>query len=184
MKKWLLTIGGIAAALILVVLIYQQHQKQLEGMSPAEAQEVYDNLLKYTGIPSGMMPKLVVLTSPKINAEANSSTWEITIFTGMLHYLRTKDELAAVLSHEIGHIMMQHSVLNPDGTNDNMSMIHEGNADKFGVYLMLRANYDPCQAKNLWERLRQDGGDYEINSDHPNYSYRIWQFEFPYCGGY
>jgi hypothetical protein len=151
-----------------------------KGVSAKDAQEVYDNLLKYTGIPSYRMPKLLVITSTQINAYADPTNWQIGLYTGMLQYIKTKDELAAVLGHELGHIMMQHDILNPNNDKDLQAVL-EGNADKFAIYLMLRSGYDICQAKNLWERLRVDNGDYEINTEHPNFSYRIWQLQFAFC---
>ena len=43
------------------------------------------------------------------NAYANQASGnEVFIYSGLLHYLTSDDELAAVLSHEIAHILMRH----------------------------------------------------------------------------
>ncbi len=145
--------------------------------------QIYENLLKYTGLSRSMLPKLIIIKNDAIiNAYQDSSNNVIAIYSGMIKFSANKDEISAVLAHEIAHFMLDHSALNPTMNSDYQTIL-EGNADKFGVYLMMRAGYDTCKARDLWIKLRNSNGDYEYNSDHPNYSYRIWQFEFPMCGG-
>lgn len=140
-----------------------------------DAQEIYKNLNFYTGFTfAGSLP-LRIIENKEINAYTDGK--EVVLYSGMLSYVKSEDELAAVLAHEIAHAVLEHVYTKMMFEQS----VLEGNADKFAVYLMLRAGYDICQAKNLWINLRNDGGDYEYNSDHPNYSYRIWQFDFPQC---
>lgn len=184
-------VKAVATMLIVVyvglfTIIAKQHYQSVvtqASFSDAEVHQIYNNLLKFTGIPSSLMPTLVIVNSDEINAYADTVNWEIGINSGMLKFCDTKDEVASVLAHEIGHIMMEHSALNPKNDDSQQAML-EGNADKYGIYLLLRAGYDACQAKNLWIKLRDTEGDYEINSGHPNYSYRAWQLAFPYCDYY
>jgi len=179
---------AIAAVGLLVVIVggylggsyYVDAKVVKQHVTKEQAQEIYENLLKYSGVPRYRMPVLVILDNDEVNAYADASNNEIGLYTGMLNYVSTPDELASVLGHEIGHILLQHAVLNPGGEY-NLSVIHEGNADKFSIYLMLRAGYNVCDAQNLWKKMRHDNGDYETNSSHPNYSYRTWELQFPQC---
>lgn len=147
-----------------------------------DIQEIYDDLFKYTGIGNGYKPQLVIIDDDSIiNAYQDSQNNVIAIYTGLIKFADSKDEIAGVLAHEIGHLVLQHSLLNPMG-NPNIQTLLEGNADKFGAYLMLRAGYNVCKMHDIWWKLRNRDGDYLLNSDHPNYSYRYWQLEFPMCG--
>lgn len=48
-----------------------------------------------------------VLDSPDINAFAAPGGW-IYVYRGLLAYLETEDQLAAVLGHEVGHVALNH----------------------------------------------------------------------------
>lgn len=148
-------------------------------ISNAEIEEIYDNLTKYTGYTKYSRPKLVIIQDDTvINAWTDNE--QIAIYSGIINFAQSKDEIAAILGHELAHVLLQHSHLNPNN-DPNIQTVLEGNADKLGIYLVLRAGYDVCKAKDLWYRLRDIGGDYELNVDHPNYSYRYWQLDFPQC---
>lgn len=149
--------------------------KHKAKISEVEVREIYSNLLKHTGLTNNAFLPLQVIKSNQINAYTDGNV--VAIYTGMLDFVQSKDEIAAVLGHEIGHVMLEH-VYSPLLF---ASSILEGNADKYGAYLMLRAGYDVCKAKDLWERLRNASGDFEFTSSHPNYSYRYWELDFPIC---
>lgn len=151
------------------------------AITPERAQKVFDELWKYTGYPFPK-PSFRIAYTQEINAYADFSNNEVSVTLGMLQYVHSEDELAGVIGHEIGHILLQHDVLNPM-SDPNTQTILEGNADKFGIYLVLRAGYNVCAYQDLWERIRNDEGDYEVNADHPNFSYRLWELQFPMCQG-
>lgn len=142
------------------------------GLSKEDAGEVYTSLVRYSGIPE-YMPPLTVEDSAEINAYMSPTGMIVT--TGMLHFIKTKDELAAVIGHEMGHFMLQHFELKGD------SRLHEANADKVGVYLMLRAGYDVCVAEKIWERLEEKFGDSVITTTHPGNIQRAYELHFPIC---
>lgn len=150
------------------------------NLSELEIREVYNNLNKYAGLTTDSTPTLYIVKNKEVNAHADCGNNSITLYTGIIEFTNNKNEIAAVLGHELAHLLLQHCLLNPTGEK-NYQTILEGNADKFGVYLVLRAGYDVCMAKNLWVKLRNKEGDYGFNADHPNYSYRTWQFDFPGC---
>lgn len=166
----------IISSLLYLSPIVSNHTKAVDiPITAKDAQEVYRNLNIYTGFTyAGRIP-LRIVENTEVNAYTDGK--EVVLYSGMLNYVESKDELAAVLAHEVAHAVLEHVYTKMMFEQS----VLEGNADKFAIYLMLRAGYDVCQAKNLWINLRNDGGDYEYNSDHPNYSYRIWQFDFPQC---
>ena len=62
-------------------------------------------LVKNNGLPSGISIKVID------NKEANAYSTinkEIYVYTGLLQYATTDEELAAVIAHEMGHIINGH----------------------------------------------------------------------------
>lgn len=174
--------GCVLTAEILMDITPKKLDTPQGSLTNKEVVEIYNNLIKYTGISKENMPNFIIIQDDStINAYQDSGNNTIAVYTGMIKFVSSKDELAGVIGHEIGHFMLEHSKLNPDG-DPNYQAILEGNSDKFGIYLMLRAGYDVCKTKDLWDKLRDKEGDYEYNSDHPNYSYRYWELSFPNCG--
>ncbi|WDI31501.1 M48 family metallopeptidase [Hyphococcus flavus] len=89
------------------------HQKIIEasvgakGLSRKEAPELY-NLLENLCISRGLAtPKLNIIESPSLNAFASGvsdKTYKVTVTRGLIETL-DRDELEAVLAHELTHIM-------------------------------------------------------------------------------
>ncbi|CAB4120925.1 Peptidase M48 [uncultured Caudovirales phage] len=184
MSKTLKVCAGIMVLIYVVILgtlIKHRYMMPKKPLTNQEIQQVFNNLTKYLGIT--FLPTLVIARNDNtINAVTDEDSLTITIYGGMINIIYTKDEMAAVLAHELGHAMMQDQYLSKAANNsDAMQTIVEGNADKYSTYLVLRAGYDVCQMQNIWRRFRRIYGDYETNEDHPNHSYRTWQLEFPEC---
>ena len=169
-----LAIGGVLAGASLTILIGEQSFTP-KHLTASDAKEMYQELKKYTGAPE-IIPPLSIQNDPVINAYASNN--EIIVTTGMLNFCRTKDELAAVIGHEMGHILMAHTIVDRALID---SRVQESNADKFGVYLMLRVGYNICDAKRLWIDIREKEGDSTMTSSHPDYSFREWSLTFPEC---
>jgi predicted Zn-dependent protease len=113
-----------------------------------------------------------VLDSPEINAFALPGGY-VYITRGILAYLNSEAELAAVLGHEIGHVTARHGVrqasaaqaanigfalasillpqVNPAGLGQNVAKAwlsgygrdHELEADRLGADYLARSGYDP-----------------------------------------
>lgn len=87
----------------------------------------------------------VLVPRDVVNASANSTTAFIN--SGLEQALPQDDELAAVIAHEIAHVMLGHSpaMTGPKADRPNRGQI-EQDADALGVRLMLSAGVDPTAA--------------------------------------
>lgn len=84
-----------------------------------------------------------------INAYAtrHSDLTGMYVFSGMLRFLPSDDDLAVVMGHELAHLILRH--------NGAMrtSRRFEADADYLGLYLAARAGFDISKAPELWDRF-------------------------------
>jgi len=112
---------------------------------------------------------------------------KIGVYTGLLKVAQTQDQLAAVLGHEVSHVLAGHSAsrvsnqmaaqfgatllsagtgLSPDliGAGAQYLLLlpfsrgDESEADVLGMQLMARAGFDPSQSIALWQNMSKAGG--------------------------
>lgn len=131
-----------------------------------------------------------------VNAYADGDS--VVVTKGMMDYIKTDNELALVVGHEMGHNVMGHitkktgnrilgAVL--DGLIAGVTGVYSNNfanaagmmysqefeqeADYMGVYFMERAGYDSTGAPNFWRRMGADN-PYAIGhaTTHPTSAYR------------
>ena len=128
-----------------------------------------------------------VIESDQINAFATPGGY-VFFYTGILRMMDNEAEMAAVMAHEISHVVGRHSVKHlqiayggalglqlilGDQSNKLAGEIaatvmilamtgygrsHELEADEFGVYYMQKAGYNPKAAKSMFEKLSQLSG--------------------------
>lgn len=182
LKKLLKHSEAVAISLVIVILasapILNTYKTLDLETKKHHAELVFVELQKYTD--SGMIfPKLVVVDDDKPNAWTDGTT--VTITKGMLKFLQTDDEIATILGHEIGHVMLGH-ILNW-GDPVISPTINESNADRYGIYLTMRAGYDPCAAEAVWQRMIETYGHETESLDgvHPPLDMRKASMEFPIC---
>ena len=137
----------------------------------------------------------------------NNFQWEFTVFqdktpnafalpggkvgvhTGLFQVAKTKDQLAAVLAHEVAHATNKHSaervsrqsavqagigILTGGGSSGTAGLMaqaatlglvlpfsrtQESEADQIGLLYMARAGYDPRAAVDLWRNFASYGGN-------------------------
>lgn len=137
-----------------------------------------------TGVPSW---EIVVFRDPAVNAFALPGG-KIGVYTGILTVANNQDKLAAVIGHEIAHVIARHgnervsqstivqggvSVIKGVG-NENLAGIlgagatvgvilpfsrkHETEADILGLDIMARAGFDPRESIKLWEGMKEVAG--------------------------
>lgn len=126
--------------------------------------------------------EFLVFDNPEPNAFALPGG-KIGMHSGMLNIARSEDEIAAILAHEVAHVVARHpaeqmsqdaaiqTVLAATGITEGavgqlarmatgigqlkFSRDHESEADRIGLEYMARAGYDPRAAVTMWERMQQ-----------------------------
>lgn len=133
-----------------------------------------------------------------INAFADGKG--ITIYTGMMKFVQSDDELAAILGHELAHnnqghikakqgnaligmLLLDLPVAILTGVNPNVggqiganaySQEFEAEADYVGLYFTARAGYDISNVSDLWRRMAvENPGAITMGSTHPSSSARF-----------
>jgi hypothetical protein len=111
-----------------------------------------------------------VWTRSGVNAYANPDG--ILVTTGLLRFVRSDDELAAVLGHEMGHAIAKAW----DGVDS------ERRADTIGLYLAARAGFDIDASGDFWRRFAirspfSTGSGRGRPGSHPESSQRIRALE-------
>ena len=112
-----------------------------------------------------------------LNAQADGKT--VYLFTGMMRFVESDDELAVIVGHEMAHNMLGHidqkrgaailgaiidgvfagaTGVNTQGAfsraaSNAYSQEFEAESDYLGVYLAERAGYDITVAPDLWRRM-------------------------------
>jgi len=113
---------------------------------------------------------------------------KIGVFTGLLKAATTQDQLAAVIGHEVAHVIAGHSneryseaklaafggaaVQATTGVDAQLlglasnvffllphSRTHEAEADILGMDYMAKAGFDPHAAITLWQNMSKAGGE-------------------------
>ncbi|GBF23024.1 peptidase M48, partial [Candidatus Gastranaerophilus sp. (ex Termes propinquus)] len=150
-----------------------------------------NNILKANNLPSGIVFK--VSDEDHINAYANIGK-EVYVFKGLLQFVQSDQELAAVLAHEVGHIVNAHcskqTILNTAanmasssqavsnskfataaGIGKNLALLKisredEYEADLTGAELMIKAGYDPLAMISVLNKICANSID--VFSTHPS----------------
>ncbi len=115
--------------------------------------------------------EILVLTSPEVNAWGMPGG-KIAVYTGTIEKLQlTDDELAALIGHEIGHLLRDHAreVWGPPALGLVSRSQQEQEADRIGVELAALAGNDPRAALTLWAKMAQErqGSGAQISGTHP-----------------
>jgi predicted Zn-dependent protease len=161
--------------------VYQD--AQLEGL----VTDIVERLAASSDRPD-LRYRVVILNSPSVNAFSLPSG-RLYVTRGLIALANDASELAAVLSHEIGHVIARHDLLKaPSGRGDadvrarafvvsnfalaGFSRTQEVEADNIGARISARAGYDPYGAVRFLgalsrsAQLRSLGAD-EVPSSHP-----------------
>jgi predicted Zn-dependent protease len=123
----------------------------------------------------GMRYQFHVLASPQINAFAIPGG-HVFVFTGMVSFLKSEAELAAILGHEISHVDLRHCIsryqyelaarkigLEGIGQVADLARLpitigyqknEELEADAQGLRLSIQVGYDPTAAPAVFRRMQ------------------------------
>jgi hypothetical protein len=138
------------------------------------------------GTEPGCASRFQLVPSGRMNAEADGRYVQVT--TAIASYVADDAELAAVLAHEFAHNSLGHRVrldaarvsrgfFGNFGRNAARIRETEIEADRFSIYLLDRAGYDPEAAVRFWTRFGQHGLNFLGSPTHPNWRNRIALFE-------
>jgi len=155
-------------------------------------------LQQFTLTPAKLCSYPVVLSaSTELNAFADGDN--ITVCTGMMKFVKSDDELAAIVGHEMAHNTQKHRrskqmnaalgqifvdlpVLLLTGFNPRVgqsvgaqmfSPEYEAEADYVGLYYTARAGYDIHNVADLWRRMSiENPKGISIVTTHPSHSQR------------
>jgi len=139
--------------------------------------------------------KVTIIDAPEINAFAVPGGG-VYVYTGILDTLRNEAELAAILAHEITHVVHHHYrvllaqqygvqaiVSAVGGDSSGLSRIatgllalkfsrdHETDSDRNGTLLSGKAGYNPLGVADFFKRMPE--GTLEVLSDHPSNASRV-----------
>ena len=106
---------------------------------------------------------------------------KIGVFTGLLKAAQNQDQLAAVIGHEVAHVIAGHSA---ERMSEQMATQMGGavvqsttgiDPQVLGLDYMAKAGFDPRQAPVLWQNMAATGGEKppEVLSTHPSDQTRI-----------
>lgn len=132
--------------------------------------------------------QVVLVDADEFNAFVNGGTY-VFVFSGLMNQVND-DELAAVLGHEIAHVVANHmgeqrshaiaSMLSGSESIKRDSFAaaftheNEEEADMVGILYTALAGYNPFAARDIWQRMYDQSGDAWTGRvhDHPVYSER------------
>ncbi len=127
---------------------------------------------------AGFTPEVIIAESLMPNAYARDGRI-IVLTRGLMDLIRSEDELAFVISHELGHLMLHRSELQPNNTGQSpphgshrllgnaqhspQGLIHmELEADSFAQQLLARSPYDSEVGCAFLERLALWGSEFGV----------------------
>jgi predicted Zn-dependent protease len=111
---------------------------------------------------------------------------KVGVNSGIFSVAKNQDQLAAVIGHEIGHVIARHHeerITRQMGAQTLFllpgSRTQESEADVVGQKLMAQAGFDPTQAVNLWQNMMAASGGRSPQwlSTHPDPANRIRELQ-------
>jgi metalloendopeptidase OMA1, mitochondrial len=174
-------------------VLTEQFRESKDPHAEQLVRRVLNRLLKAAG--SRNEWRLTLLADDSIVNAAATRGNELFIWSGMLREARTESELAAVLGHEIAHILAGHLKLDPSeaGAVNGVMLGEESGewvfapyshelemeADHIGLFLTADAGFDPREVIGFWRRsaIKQGADGPAFFSSHPSSDERTKQLE-------
>ena len=114
--------------------------------------------------------------NPKNIANAYSETYNktVTVYMGIMPYIKNDDEMAFILSHEIAHSVEAYGGAIKFVAMKCNSKKYEMKSDLKGIDYMVMAGYNPIAAITISNRIFQEPmWDWGFSSSHPKGSKRL-----------
>ena len=130
----------------------------------------------------------VLIPVKGFNAFVNGGHY-VVVNKGLMDYIASDDELAAVIGHEIAHLAANHGNermgiamagrlsgsknVSKEGRTSAYSRVDELEADRIGVLYMALAGFNPSASSELWDRKNiEQGSNDSLYAGHPRSSER------------
>lgn len=145
---WCLFFVGLNAQAALVELDFEpvsyKHFWETNGIYEQKVLDVGNKIINANKL-NNRISFCVVRNMRVINAYASYINKSVNIYTGILPYCDSDDELAAIISHEIAHCLDYYEGGIPRwlGAMRFNSKAYETKADMVGIDLMTKAGYNP-----------------------------------------
>ncbi len=97
------------------------------------------------------LPQIVIENGRGLNAHAEAG--RISVSRPLIDLAQTDDQLAMVIAHEMGHLLLGHTDPAAMSLDEDSAREEELHADYVGVYLVARAGFQPRAAVELWPNL-------------------------------
>jgi hypothetical protein len=157
-----------------------------DGNAELEVRRAGATFILHVGTEPGCASRFQLIPSGRMNAEADGRYVQVT--TALAAYVPDDGELAAVLAHEFAHNILGHRVrldaarvsrgfFGNFGRSAQRIRETEIEADRFSIYLLDRAGFDPEAAVRFWRRFGPRGLNFLGSPTHPNWRARIASFE-------
>lgn len=122
----------------------------------------------------GCFGRVHLARNPTVNAFSNG--YDVVVTTAMLDFVRSDDELALIIGHEMAHFILGHPPMHTSdkllasiGINSGLFWKREEAADRLALRLMAAAGYDLDAAIPFWRRfLGKYDNDPQIFRYHPS----------------
>ena len=118
-----------------------------------------------------------------INATSSGLTREITLYKGIANILKTDDEFAGILAHEISHAVdsYNYNMISYFLTTKMAPRKYEYRCDLRAVDFMVKAGYDPLGMIVALNRVLDENRTWTILCTHPRGSLRLMKvYEYIY----
>lgn len=154
--------------------------------SEAQKQQRYIEDIGYRILNANRIDKRVnfIFNSKNVfNANSNSINREINFYKGLANVLRTEDEYAGVLAHEISHAMdsYNYNMFSYLFTTTTAPRKYEYRADLRAVDYMVKAGYDPLGMIVALNRMLNESRIWTFLCTHPRGSLRLMKvYEYIY----
>lgn len=161
---------GIEALKVPIAAPKRASRERMQTVETGFARAAADGVSEVTILRAGQRKVLTIAPEPGCPTDflignrrglrgASSNGTQVAVSGEILDFVGSDDELALILAHELAHNILGHNRKGPAATrvagedrSGESTRSREGEADRWALYLMARAGYDPGRAPGLWRR--------------------------------
>lgn len=155
--------------------VLRQYRVWNNTSARSRSERIFNELVRTIAQPRGLSYELILIDAKEVNAFTAGG--KVFLFRGMYEFVKSDDELASVLAHEIqhnerGHInrMLKKAAMAEDlfGEAGMIAVLadrilfasfgqkDESECDLHGVDHIVRLGYDGCSAAEIWKRFSKN----------------------------